>query len=150
MAEKNLLHSTRGRGTNKTPTQNGVNKTPPPKESQVMSNIAATEVTVSTKESEDIKFPYVFGETLEQMVEVFGLEVVTAKALNGLTVAVQGHARGMIKSGKDAAAILEEMKTWKPGEPRVTVSAEDKARKVLEGLTPEQRAALLKEYKAAK
>lgn len=110
----------------------------------------ATIVTTKTAESAEIEFPYVFGETMDELTERFGSDVVLSYALRGLVVAVQGHARGLIKSGKSAEEIAAVMADWKPGAPRVSKSAEDKAREQLAALTPEQRATLLKELQAEK
>lgn len=107
-----------------------------------------TLVTAKTEESAPVEFSYTFGETLEQMSERFGVDVVTSFALRGLTVAVQGHARGLIKQGKSEDEIKAAMAEWKPGAPRVTKSAEDKVREQLASLSPEARAQLLREYKA--
>ena len=112
--------------------------------------MTATTVTAKTEESAPVEFPYEFGDNISEAVSIFGEDVVWAHALRGLTVAVQGHARSMIKSGKAEDEIKAEMKKWKPGAPRVTKSAEDRAREQLEALPPEVRAKLLKEMKPAK
>ncbi len=115
-----------------------------------MSEIAAVVVSAQTVESAPVEFNYTFGNSLADMVSIFGEDVVTAKALNGLTVAVQGHARGLIRAGKTAEEIVTAMETWKPGSPRVAKSPEDKARELLAALPAEQRDALLKELRAKK
>ena len=108
-------------------------------------------VNAETKEGASVTFDYDFGadESLEALCERFGKEIVASFASRALVIAVQSHARGMVRSGKTAAEIAAAMAEWKPGVPRQVTSKEEKARVLLGSLSPEERAKLLKEFKAA-
>lgn len=108
-----------------------------------------TEITAQTTEGASVSFPYEFGADLQEAIALFGEDIVWNYALRGLTIASQGYARGMIKSGKNAEEIVEAMKTWKPGMPRPSRSPEDKIRDLMEKMSPEDREALLQEIKAS-
>lgn len=112
--------------------------------------MSAINVTAAVSEGAEIEFPYDFGDNLQEAIELFGEAVVWAYCLKGLTVAVQGHARGMIKSGKSPEEIQAAMAAYKPGTPRVTKSKEDRARELLASLSAEERAKILKDLKASK
>lgn len=108
------------------------------------------QIVAKTKDGDhEISFDYDFGDTLEASIAKFGLEIVTAHAHRSLTIAAQGAARGMMKSGKDRDAIIAAMKDWKPGEPRQAKSKEEKMREMVAAMTPEQLEALQAEIKAA-
>lgn len=103
-----------------------------------------------TDPAAEVEFDYEFGDSLEKMIELFGKEIVTSYALRGLTIAAQGAARGLIRGGKSGAEIVEAMKTWKPGEPRVTKSPEEKVKALLDRMSPEDRKRLAAELTASK
>lgn len=108
-------------------------------------------ITANTKDGEhSIEFDYDFGDSLEQAVERFGAEIVWAHTLRSLTIAVQGAARGMMKSGKSKDEILDAMSKWKPGTPREVKSNEEKMRDLVAKMTPEQLEALQEQLRAAK
>lgn len=98
--------------------------------------------------SAGIDFDYDFGDNLDATIEKFGESVVHKYALRGFTIAAQGTARGLMKSGKSHAEILEHMKNWKPDEPRQVKSKEERVKELLSKMTPEQRDALAAEMRA--
>lgn len=107
------------------------------------------EITAQTADGAvQIKFDYEFGETLEDAVKLFGEKVVHSYVIRSLTIAAQGAARGMMKSGKSKEEILAAMATWKPGEPRQTTSPEEKIRSLVNKMSPEDRARLAAELRA--
>lgn len=107
------------------------------------------EITAQTADGAvQIKFEYEFGETLKDAVELFGEKVVHSYVVRSLTIAAQGAARGMMKSGKSKEEILKAMESWKPGEPRQTKSPEEKIRSLVDKMSPEDRARLAAELRA--
>jgi hypothetical protein len=110
-----------------------------------MANIVA-----NTKDGEhSIEFDYDFGDSLDQAVERFGAEIVWAHTLRSLTIAVQGAARGMMKSGKSREEILDAMSKWKPGEPRQVKSNDEKMAELVAKMTPAQLEALSAQLRSA-
>ena len=109
------------------------------------------EITAQTKEGASVAFDYdLGGEELSQLVARFGESVVASFAYRAIVIAVQAHARGLIKSGKSDAEIAAAMAEWNPGTPRQVTSAYDKASALLDKLTPEQRKQLMQDLKANK
>ncbi len=107
-------------------------------------------IVANTKDGEhSIEFDYDFGETIEAAVEKFGADVVASHAFRSLTIAAQGAARGMMKSGKSKEEILTAMASWKPGEPRQTKSKDEKMAELIASMTPEQLEKLQSDIKAA-
>lgn len=98
--------------------------------------------------SAGVDFDYDFGDSLEETIEKFGESVVHKFAIRGFTIAAQGTARGLMKSGKSHAEIVEHMKTWKPDEPRQVKSKEERVKELLGKMTPEQREALAAELRS--
>jgi hypothetical protein len=111
--------------------------------------MTAKTVNAQVKEGPAVTFEYDFGDTIEQAYEIFGADVVWAFAERGLIIAAQGHARGLLKSGKSVDEIHAAFKEWKPGAPRETKSSEDRVREQFAKMSPEDRAALLRELSGA-
>lgn len=108
-------------------------------------------IEAKTKDGDHaIEFDYDFGDSLDAAIQLFGAEIVWAHTLRSLTIAVQGAARGMMKSGKSKEEILEAMAKWKPGTPREVKSAEEKMATLVSKMTPEQLKALEDQLKAAR
>jgi hypothetical protein len=113
--------------------------------------IKMAKVTAQTKDGEaQVDFEYEFGDSLEAACKLFGEGIVWNYALRGLTIAAQGYARGMMKSGKSLDEIRTAMTKWKPGEPRVVKTPQEKIAALLDKLSPEDRARLAQELKAKK
>ncbi len=108
------------------------------------------EITAQTKDGHSVTFEYDLPETLDAAIDKYGKEIVESFALRSLTIAIQGHARGLIKSGKTKVEIVEAMAAWQPGVPRVVKSPEEKFRALWDKMSPEDRAKIQKELKAHK
>lgn len=107
-------------------------------------------IIANTKDGEhSIEFDYDFGDSIEAAIEKFGRDIVTSHLFRSLTIAAQGAARGMMKSGKSKDEITAAMAKWKPGEPRQTKTKEEKMRELVASMSPEQLEALQNEIKAA-
>jgi len=107
-------------------------------------------IIANTKDGDhSIAFDYDFGESLQEAVERFGAEIVWAHTLRSLTIAVQGAARGMMKSGKAKEEILDAMSKWKPGTPREVKSTEEKMADLVSKMSPQQLEALQAQLRAA-
>lgn len=106
------------------------------------------QITAQLKEGAQVAFEYdMGGENHAALVARFGEEVVDNHSYRALVIAVQSHARTLIKAGKSAEEIQTLMNEWKPGTPRQVTSKLDKAKVLLEGMTPDERKALLAEIK---
>lgn len=92
-----------------------------------------------------VSIEYDFGDTPDETNEIFGAEIVYAYAKRALVIAVQGHLRGLLRSGKSVEEIQSIAPQWKPGTPRAKQSPEDKMRAEWAKMSPDDRAALLRE-----
>lgn len=91
-----------------------------------------------------------FGTDLAQMTSLFGAQAVYKQALGAMTVAAQGGLRSQFKQGKKQPEIDAWAKAWKPGERKQGKSPREKLMEQLASMTPEERAALLKEAASPK
>lgn len=58
---------------------------------------------------------YTFGETVEEMIELFGPEVVFSNARQAMKITAQSAMRRMLRSDTPEAEIQEKISAWKPG-----------------------------------
>ena len=71
------------------------------------------EVTAKTTEHPDPQtITYDFGDTLKEMTELFGEDVVFSSARAQMIVGLQARMRNLINDGKDPAVLAD---IWKPG-----------------------------------
>lgn len=105
-------------------------------------------VVAKRKSGEQVEAEYEFGTDLKQAVELFGSEVVYNHAIGALKVAFQGWLRSQIDQKKTQAEITAAAKDWKPGQRKQGKSPQEKLRDQLNSMSAEDRAALLKEFKA--
>lgn len=107
-------------------------------------------IKVTNKEGASIEVDYPISEVLSENVERFGEDVCAANLVSALVLRVQGKVRTMLNDEKTTEAdIHNEMKTWKIGVPRERgATPVEKAKRELDKLSPEERAALLKELRA--
>ncbi len=106
---------------------------------------------VSAKRSDSdvsVEVEYNFGANLGEAVELFGEDVVFNNAIGSLKVALQGFLRSQIDQKKTDEEITAAASTWKPGVRKQGKSPQQKLIEQLNAMSPEDRAALLKEYKA--
>ena len=89
-----------------------------------------------------------FGENLAATVAKFGEGVVHKQAVAAMTVAFQGWLRSQGAQGKKADEIQKAADAWKPGERKASKSPAEKLRELLGNMSAEDRAAVLKDYKA--
>lgn len=90
------------------------------------------------------------GSNLQELIQTYGESVVYNQAKGALTVAAQGWLRSQLDQGKSQADIDAGAKNWKPGERKAGKSPREKLMEQLAGMSPEERAALLKEASAAR
>lgn len=88
-----------------------------------------------------------FGSTLEETVAKFGESTVHKQAVAAMTVAFQGWLRSQGSQGKNPTEIQAGADAWKPGERKAGKSPQEKLKDILSSMSPEDRAAVLKEYK---
>ena len=117
-----------------------------------------TDVTASLgKGGESETCSYDFGADLDNAVEKFGAEVVFANFRAQATIGLQAFMRNSMRltdsEGKltpvRGKALQKEVTAWTPGEKKPARSPVEKAKDQMGKLTPEQRAALFAEFKAA-
>lgn len=105
-------------------------------------------VSAKKKDGVAIEVDYDFGDNIQSMVQKFGEDIVFQHARGSLVVALQGWLRSLQSRGKSDAEIQKEVKGWKPGQRRQGKTAKEKALESLSKLSPEERAALLKQMRS--
>ena len=118
-----------------------------------------TDITASLgkKSGDSETCSYDFGEDLDAAVEIFGGEVVYANFKAQATIGLQSYMRNQMRltdsEGKATPirgkALQKAVEDWVPGEKKPARSPVEKAKDQMSKLSPEQRAALFKEFKAA-
>lgn len=96
-------------------------------------------------------FDYDFGANLDEMTKLFGDESVYNSALADMKVQANDFARPLIKEGKSFAEVQKELDGWKPGV-RMSrkLSQVEKARRIIDALSDEEKIALGIPVKKAK
>ncbi|HEY7506614.1 MAG TPA: hypothetical protein VH621_03340 [Nitrososphaera sp.] len=112
--------------------------------------ILTVKITSGDNKGAEVSFNYDLPATLQEAIDQLSEPVVEALAIRSIVVAVQGHARGLLNSGKTEQEIQTAMNDWRPGMPRQVKSAEEKFDELWEKMSPEDRAAIQKRMKAAK
>lgn len=76
-----------------------------------------TQISAKIREMPDkiYTIEYEFGDTLQEMVEKFGEDVVRTNARANMVVSAQTRIRTCIKANKTQDETTEIMKSWKPG-----------------------------------
>lgn len=108
------------------------------------------ELKVTTKEGAEVVVNYALGATIEENVELFGEEVCYDNLISSFVLRVRAKVGSMMAAGKSAEDIHATLETWKIGEAAKTRGATpvEKIRTLLDKVSPEDRAALLKELRA--
>lgn len=107
-------------------------------------------VSAKRKDGPSVEVDYDFGDDLDSLIKNFGTDIVFQHAKGSLVVALQGWLRSLLDRGTSAADIQKEVKNWKPGQRRQGKTQKEKAAELISKLSPEERAALLKQMKDAK
>lgn len=109
------------------------------------------QITAKRKKSgKELSFDYDLPDALDALRAKYGDEVVATHARGSLIVALQGFVRGQLDRDKTEADIRTAVDEWKPGNRKPGKSPAEKAREAMSKLSPEDRAALLKELRPAK
>lgn len=96
-----------------------------------------------------VKASYEFGSNLSETTKIFGESVVFNHVIGALKVAFQGWLRAQLDANKSQEEITAGAKQWKPGQRKAAMTPAEKLRKQLNEMTAEDRAAILREYKAS-
>lgn len=108
-----------------------------------------------TDEPRPCEVAYDFGGNVEEMIELFGDQVVYANARAQMVIGLQAMMRrammpdkeGKTKTDDEISAMAKE---WTPGDRTVTrKTAVEKAKDLLGGMSPEEKAELLASLKGA-
>ena len=95
---------------------------------------------------------YNFGDNLDESVKLFGKESVHNGFAAQSTIALQSYMRSHMNPENEGGATLGDklqkvVDGWKPGAKAPGISKQEKAKRSLESLSPEDRAAILAEFK---
>lgn len=116
------------------------------------------EVTAERRNGTPVTVSFDIAETLTELVTQFGEEIVFGHGKRSIVIALQGYMRSLMDAGKEAGksdseiatAITEAVANWKPSQKKAPKTTQEKARDILGRLSPAERQALLKEYRASK
>ena len=112
--------------------------------------MTAQEVTAKRKKTgATVKASYDFGANLAESVKLFGESVVYNHLIGALKVAFQGGLRAQMDANKSQEEITAWAKAWKPGQRKAAMSPADKLRNQLNAMSAEDRANILREYRAS-
>ena len=106
------------------------------------------QVTAERKGGPAVAVEYDFGDDISALTDKFGSDVVFSHARRSFVVALQSYIRTQIEAGKSPEEIQTAAANWKPGQRKAGKSISERASDMLSKLSPQERAALLKEYKA--
>lgn len=106
------------------------------------------EITAEKTNVGECTVSYDMGDTVSELVDQFGEEVVYSRARQSVIIAIQAYIRSQLESEKSPEEIQASVADWKPGVRKPAKTPEDRAREALGSMTAEQRAAFLKELKA--
>lgn len=107
-------------------------------------------ITAKRTNGPSIDVEYDFGNNLDELVQKFGPDIVFNHAKGSLVVSLQGWLRGKLDDEKAKPAdIRTAAANWKPGTRKQGKSQAEKLKDQLSKMTPEDRAALLKELRAS-
>lgn len=109
-----------------------------------------TDITINTREGVSITVDYPIAATIQENVDLHGLETVTKILHDALTLRVQNRVRGLINAEKSEPEIHADLAKWKLGSKtrRSKIPTKDKVKTLMDTMTPEERATLLKEIQA--
>jgi hypothetical protein len=103
-----------------------------------------------------VEVDFDIAENLSELTEQFGDEIVFSHAKRSVIIALQGYMRSLMdqqrEKGADAATIaatiVDQVRGWKPSQKKAPKTTAEKARDLLTRLSPAERAALVKEFRA--
>ena len=87
------------------------------------------------------------GETLEELGNQFGTDVVYSHARRSIVIAMQTSIRGMLEQGKSEHEIQTAMAEWRPGLKRPAKTPMDRVRDEIARMSPEDKKRILKELR---
>ena len=106
-------------------------------------------VTAKRKNGKQAEVDYEFGTDLASTTALFGEEIVFNHAIGALKVAFQGWLRSQLDQDKTDEQIAEAATNWKPGQRKQGKTPQEKLRDQLNAMSPEERALVLRDFKAA-
>lgn len=109
---------------------------------------------VAAKAKKHMEVNWKVGENIEELSKQFGADIVYQHAVASFVIALQSGARVKLNAEKEPIKTLEGLQKWadayKPGKRAAGVSKVTKAKKLLEALSDEERAALFAEHGSKK
>jgi len=76
---------------------------------------AAPSSVRATKDGRTVTVSYNFGNSLGEMADLFGEEIVFSNAKANMVIGLQARIRSLIKTEKSDEEIQAEISAWKPG-----------------------------------
>lgn len=113
--------------------------------------MATTKISAKRqKTGQTVEADFDMPDDLDTLVSKYGKEIVYSHAKGSLVVALQGFMRGQLDRNKSAAEVQTAVADWKPGQRKQGKSPVEKAREQIANLSPEEKAAILKELRSNK
>ena len=112
-------------------------------------NTVTIKVRAGGRDSEQHAVTYNIGNTLDELVAQYGKELVAAKAREKIVVNLQDYMRNNAKAGK-VAELQTLADAWVPGIRHAAKTPVDKAKTLFEGLSEEDRKAVLAQFAKGK
>jgi hypothetical protein len=109
-----------------------------------------TEITINTREGVSITVNYAIGETIQENIDLHGADTITKVLKDALTLRVQNRVRALINAEKSEPEIHADLAKWQLGSKtrRSKIPVKDKVKTLMDQMSPEERAAVLKEMQA--
>ena len=107
------------------------------------------QVSAKRRDSDrEVVVEYHFGDTVEELVENFGEDIIFQHARGSLTVSLQSYIRSQIDAEKSDEEIQDAADQWRPGQRRKAKSKADKVLEELSNMSEEERLAVLQKYRS--
>jgi hypothetical protein len=108
--------------------------------------ISATRKGQDGRPDKSIEIEYDLPEKLSELASRYGEDIVANHARGSLIVTLQALIRNRLDKNQPTAEIQKAVNEWKPGIRVPGKSANEKVLELLGKMTPEQRAAALKQF----
>lgn len=105
-------------------------------------------VTTGAKTGNPVTTEVDLGDSLQDMIDKFGEQVVYDRALRSLKISFQSWVMGQLQAGKSKDEIQKEAKDWKPGNRKRGRTPAERLKDELAKMTPEEQQEFFKQYKA--
>lgn len=105
-------------------------------------------VTASRQNGESIPAKFSIGQTLDELSQQFGAEIVYSHVRRSLIIALQAFMRTQLDAQKSPEDIQVAVAAWKPGVRRAAKTPLERAMEEVARMSPADRAALAKKIRS--